>query len=132
MSITFEQQDQPKGGPSRCLAVVVLDPIVSGCRLRKVLVDGDSVLNLIYEDTLDKMHLDKSSIEESYTTFKGIIPRKEVWCSGKITLDVVFGNPENDRSEELTFHTMPFQSGYHALLGRDDFSNFHDIHTMGT
>ena len=33
MPITFGQQDQPKGGSGRCPAALVLDPIVSGCRL---------------------------------------------------------------------------------------------------
>ena len=43
---------------------------------------------------------------------------------GKITLDVVFGTPENYRSEEITFQLAPFNSGYHALLGRDAFACF--------
>ena len=31
---------------------------------------------------------------------------------------MVFGTPENYRSEEITFQVAPFSSGYHALLGR--------------
>jgi hypothetical protein len=58
-------------------------------------MDDGSSLNLIYEDTLDKMQLGKSRIEQSYTSFKGIIPGREAQCSGKITLNVVFGTPEN-------------------------------------
>ena len=42
----------------------------------------------------------------------------------KITLDVVFGTPENYRSEEITFQVAPFNSGYHTLLGRDAFTRF--------
>ena len=38
-------------------------------RLTKVLMDGGSGLNLIYEDTLHKMEIDKSRIEQSSTTF---------------------------------------------------------------
>jgi hypothetical protein len=51
--ITFDHKDQPRSAPSRCPAALVLDPIVGSCRLRKVLMDGGSRLNLIYEDTLD-------------------------------------------------------------------------------
>ena len=81
-------------------------------------MDGGSGLNLIYEDTLHKMEIDRSRIKQSNTTFRGIIPSREARCAGKITLDVVFGTPENYRSEEITFQVAPFSSGYHALLGR--------------
>ena len=90
---------------------------MDGFRLTKVLMDGGSGLNLIYEDTLTKMEIDRSNIEQSSTTFLGIIPSREARCAGEITLDVVFGTPENYRSEEITFQVAPFNSGYHALLG---------------
>ena len=70
---------------------MVLSPIVDGFRLTKVLMDGGSRLNLIYEETLSQMKIDKSRIEQSSTTFRGIIPSREARCAGKITLDVVFG-----------------------------------------
>jgi hypothetical protein len=94
-------------------------------------MDGGSSLNLIYEETLDKMQIDKSRIKQSHTTFKGIIPGKEVRCIGEITLDVVFRTPENYRSEELTFPIVPFQSGYHAILRRNAFSKIHAIPHYG-
>ena len=110
---------------------MVLSPIVDGFRLTKVLMDGGSGLNLIYEDTLHKMEIDRSRIEQSSTTFRGIIPSREARCAGKITLDVVFGTPENYRSEEITFQVAPFSSGYHALLGRDAFTRFQAIPHYG-
>ena len=75
-------------------------------------MDGDSGLNLIYEDTLDKMQMDRSRVEQSNTTFRGIIPSREAHCAGKIKLDMVFGTPENYRSEEFLFHVVPFNNGY--------------------
>ena len=44
-----------------------------------------------------------------------------------ITLEVVFGSPENFRSEELIFDIVPFRSGYHALLGRTAFARFNAV-----
>ena len=82
---------------------MVLSPIVDGFWLTKVLMDGGSGLNLIYEETLNKMEIDRSRIEQSCTTFRGIIPSREARCAGKITLDVVFGTLKNYRSEEITF-----------------------------
>ena len=66
---------------------------MDGFRLTKVLMDSGSGLNLIYEETLNKMEIDKNHIERSSTTFRGIIPSWEARCAGKITLDVVFGMP---------------------------------------
>ena len=86
--------------------LLLLDRLRRGCGL-----------NLIYEETLQKMEIDWNRIERSSTTFRGIIPSREARCTGKITLDVVFGTPDNYRSEEVTFQVAPFSSGYHALLG---------------
>ena len=91
MAITFNASDEPKFRTARAPATLVLSPIVDGFRLTKVLMDGGSGLNLIYEETLQKMEIDWSRIEQSSTTFRGIIPSREARCAGKITLDVVFG-----------------------------------------
>ena len=114
-AITFNASDEPQFRTVRAPAALVLSPIVDGFRLTKVLMDGGNGLNLIYEGTLNKMEIDKSRIEQSNTTFRGIIPSREARCVGKITLDVVFGTPENYRSEDITFQLALFSSGYHAL-----------------
>ena len=54
-----------------------------------------------------------------------------VRCTGKITLDVVFGSQDNYRSEEVTFQVAPFGSGYRALLGREAFTIFQAIPNYG-
>ena len=46
---------------------------------------------------------------------------------GSITLEVVFGSPDNFRSEEVIFDIVPFRSGYHALLGRTAFARFNAV-----
>jgi hypothetical protein len=40
---------------------------------------------------------------------------------------VVFGSPDNFRSEELIFDIVPFRSGYHALLGQTAFAHFNAV-----
>ena len=103
-AITFNASDEPKFRTARAPAALVLSPIVDGFRLTKVLMDGGSGLNLIYEETLQKMDIDWNRITRSSTTFRGIIPNREARYTGKITLDVVFGMPDNYRSEEVMFH----------------------------
>ena len=61
------------------------------------------------------------------TTFKGVIPAVEAHYTGSITLEVVFGSPDNFRSEELIFDIVPFRSGYNALLGRTAFARFNAV-----
>ena len=97
---------------------MVLDPIIDGFHLTRVLMDGSSSLNLLYQDTMQKMGIDPSRIKPTKMTFKGVIPGVEANCIGSVTLEVAFGSPDNFRSEELIFDIVPFRSGYHALLGR--------------
>jgi hypothetical protein len=106
---------------------MVLDPIVDGFHLTRVLMDGGSSLNLIYSDTVRKMGIDSSRIKPSNTTFKGVIPGVEARCSGSVTLEVVFGSPDNFRGEDLIFDIVPFRSGYHALLGRTAFARLNAV-----
>ena len=94
-------------------------------------MDGGSGLNLIYEETLQKMEIDWNRIEQSSTNFRGIIPSREAQCAGKITVDVVFRTPENYRSEEITFQVALLSSGYHALLGREAFTIFQAVPHYG-
>ena len=97
---------------------MVLDPIINGYRITHFLMDGGSSLNLIYEDTVRRMGINPSRISQSNTTFEGVIPCVEADARGSIVLEVTFGSPGNSRSEELLFTIAPFQSSYHALLGR--------------
>ena len=90
-------------------------------------MDGGSSLNLLYQDTVRKMGINPSRIKPTKTTFKGVIPGVEARCTGSITLEVVFGSPDNFRSEELIFDIVPFHSGYHALLGRTTFAQFNAV-----
>ena len=96
----------------------MLEPIINGYRITRVLMDDGSGLNLIYQDTVRKMGIDPTKISNSNTTFKGVIPGPEARCTGSLILEVVFGSPDNFRSGELNFDIAPFRSGYHALLGR--------------
>ena len=40
---------------------------------------------------------------------------------------MVFGSPDNFRSEGLIFDIVPFRSGYHALLGQTAFARFNAV-----
>ena len=103
---------------------MVLDPIIDGYRLTRS-------LNLIYEDTVRRMGINPSRISQSNTAFEGVIPGIEAYGRGSVVLEVTFGSPGNSRSEELLFTIEPFQSGYHALLGRAAFARFNALPHYG-
>ena len=125
--ITFDRRDHPTSIRHGRSAALVLDPFIDGFHRTRVLMDGGSSLNLLYQDTVRKMGIDPSRIKPSKTTFKGVIPGVDAHCTGSITLEVVFGSPDNFRSKELIFDIVPFRSGYHALLERTTFAKFNAV-----
>ena len=51
-SITFDRLDDRTSIRREGSKALVLDPIIDGCHLTHVLMDGGSSLNLIYDDTI--------------------------------------------------------------------------------
>ena len=82
--ITFDRQDHPTSIRHGGSAALVLDHIIDGYHLTKVLMDEGSSLNLIYSDTVKKMGIDPSRIKPSNTTFKGVILGVEARCTGSV------------------------------------------------
>ena len=56
--ITFDRRDHPASILHGGSAALVLDPIIDGFHLTRVLMDGGSSLNLLYQDTIRKMGID--------------------------------------------------------------------------
>ena len=106
---------------------MVLDPIIDGYHLTRVLMDGGSSLNLIYQDTIHKMGVHPSRISQNNATFNVVILGVLAHCGGSLVLEVTFGSPDNFRSENLLFNIAPFSSDCHALLGRTAFPCFNAI-----
>ena len=125
--VTFDHRDYSASIRWAGWAPLVLDPIIDGYRFARVLMDDDSSLNLIYQDTIREMGIDPTKICQSNTTFKGVMLGPGAHCTGSLLLKVIFGFPDNFRGEHLTFHIAPFQSGYQALLGREAFTRFNAI-----
>ena len=75
--ITFDRWDHPTSIRHGSSAALVLDPIIDGFHLMRVLMDGGSILNLLYQDTVRKMGINPSRIKPTKTTIKGVIPGVE-------------------------------------------------------
>jgi hypothetical protein len=103
----------------------VLDPVVQGSRLTRVLIDGGSGLNLIFASTLVKMDLNYMSLlTPSKVPFYGIIPGNSSTPISSVTLPVTFGTEQNFWTEYIKFEVADFESSYHAILGRPALAKF--------
>ena len=51
-AITFDQSDHLPHVPTPGRQALVVDPVIGGTRLTKVLMDGGSGLNILYAETL--------------------------------------------------------------------------------
>jgi hypothetical protein len=93
--------------------------VVAEVKLTRVLIDGESGLNLIFASTLRKMGLDlMDMLVPSKSPFYGIVPSNAAHPLGTVVLPVTFGTRENYRTEFIKFEVANFESSYHAILGR--------------
>jgi hypothetical protein len=102
----------------------VVNPIVNGAWLSKILIDGGSSLNIIFTETLRKMEFNFSKMTACDEPFYGVVPGKAAYPIGRVCLPVIFGTKENFRTEYLTFEVADFRSSYHAIFGRPTLAKF--------
>jgi hypothetical protein len=123
--ISFSQEDQWTSFSELGKFPLVLDPVVVGSQLTRILIDGGSGLNLLFTTTLKKMGLNISKmITPSKDPFYGIILGNVAPPIGSVTLLVTFGTKENYCTEYIKFVVANFESSYHAILGRPALAKF--------
>jgi hypothetical protein len=127
-AIGWDRADHPKIMPNPGGYALVMDPTFVGptnnVRFSKVLIDNGSSINIMYRDTMQKLGIKENMLEPSQTTFHGIVPGLSCAPMGKIQIDVMFGNRDNCRMENLMFEVVDLDSPYHALLGRPALAKF--------
>ncbi|KAK1695823.1 hypothetical protein QYE76_012520 [Lolium multiflorum] len=110
-----------------CYAMV-LDPTIGtsqrSVRFSRVLIDGGSSINILYRDTARKLGIQEAELRPTPTVFHGIVPGHSCQPIGRITLAVMFGKPDNFRTENVEFEVVDLVSPYHALLGRPALTKF--------
>jgi hypothetical protein len=77
--------------------------VIRQIRLARVLIDGDSALNIIFTKTLEDMGFDMTKLFPSDQAFYGIISGAGSTLVGKVTLPVTFGTQDNYRTESIIF-----------------------------
>ena len=86
--ITFSRADQWVDIPYPGCFPLVLDPIIKSMHFQKVLIDGGSVLNILFSRSLAMLGLTKEDLTPMDSLFWGIVPRKVAQPLGQITLTV--------------------------------------------
>jgi hypothetical protein len=127
-AIGWDRADHPKIMPNLDGYALVMDLTfvrpANNVRFSKVLIDNGSSINIMYHDTMQKLGIKENILEPSKTTFHGIVPGLLCALMGKIWIDVMFGNQDNCRVENLMFEVVDLDSPYHALLGRLALAKF--------
>jgi hypothetical protein len=123
-AITFSREDHPNRIPNPGQYLLVVDPVTGNARFSKVLMDGGSILNILYTHTLRLLGIELDQLRPSTTPFHGIALGKRVQPLGQIDLRVWFDTPDNFRKETLTFEVVGFRGAYHAILGRPCYAKF--------
>ena len=97
--VTFSREDQWTSFFELGKFPLVLDQVLVGSILTRVLINGGSGMNLIFMSTITKMGLDISDkLKPSKAPFCGIVPRNASFPVGTVVLPVTFGTPDNYRT----------------------------------
>jgi hypothetical protein len=123
--ISFSRDDQWTSFPKPGKFPLVLDPVMAGSQVTRVLIDGESSLILLLASTLKKMGLNISKmLTPSRAPLYGIILGNVATPLGSVVLLVTFGTKDNYRTEYIKFEVADFQSSYHASIGRPALAKF--------
>jgi hypothetical protein len=90
---------------------LLVDPVIRESRVKKVLVDRGSIINVTFPRTLLGLGVALKELLESDTHFFGIVPTEGEYPLGHIYMPVTFGTPENYRTEFLRFEVVSFDYG---------------------
>jgi hypothetical protein len=89
-----------------------------------VLIDGGSIINLLYRSSMEKLGIPVAQLNLSRLTFHGVVPGHSCTPMGRVQLEVFFKEKGNNRREPIWFEVVDISSPYHALLGRPALAKF--------
>jgi hypothetical protein len=116
--ITFTRADQWLNFDHPGKYPLLVDPVIRESRIKKVLVDGGSRINVTFPRTLLGLGVTLKELHESDTPFFGIVPNEGEYPLGHIYMPVTFRTPENYITEFLRFEVASFDCGYNAIIGK--------------
>jgi hypothetical protein len=103
---------------------LLVNPVIRESRVKKVLVDGGSSINVTFPRTLQGLGVPLKELHESDTPFFGIVPTEGEYPLGHIYMPVTFRTPEDYRTEFLRFEVANFDCRYNTIIGRPGLAKF--------
>jgi hypothetical protein len=131
-TITFSRANQWLNFDHPDKYPLLVDLVIRGSRVKKVLVDGGSSINVTSLRTLLGLGVALKDLTESDTPFFGIVLTEGEYPLWHIYMPVTFGTPENYRTEFLRFEVASFNCGYNGIIGRPGLAKFMAIPTIHT
>jgi hypothetical protein len=122
--ITFTRADQWLNFDHPGKYPLLVDPVIRESRVKKVLVDGGSDINVTFPRTLQGLGVTLKELHESDIPFFGIVLTEGEYPLRHIYMLVTFGTPENYRTEFLRFEVASFDCGYNTIIGRPGLAKF--------
>jgi hypothetical protein len=122
--ITFTRVDQWLNFDHPGKYPLLVNPVIRESRVKKVLVDEGSSINVTFLWTLQGLGVPLKELHESDTPFFGIVLTEGEYPLGHIYMPVTFGTPENYRPEFLRFEVANFDCGYNTIIGKLGLAKF--------
>jgi hypothetical protein len=122
--ITFTRVDQWLNFDHPGKYPLLIDPVIQESKVKKVLMDGGSSINVTFPRTLLGLGVALKELHESDTPFFGIVPIEGEYPLRHIYMPVTFGTPENYRTEFLRFEVASFDCRYNAIIDRPGLAKF--------
>jgi hypothetical protein len=122
--ITFTRADQWLNFDHLGKYPLLVDSVIRESRVKKVLVDGGSSINVTFPRTLLGLGVALKELHESDTPFFVIATTEGEYPLGHIYMPATFRTPENYRTEFLRFEVASFDYGYNAIIGRLGLAKF--------
>jgi hypothetical protein len=97
-AITFSGADEWLNSDHPGKYPLLVDPVIRESRVKKVLVDGGSNINVTFPQTLQALGVAIDDLIESDTPFFGIVLTEGEYTLGHIYMSVTLGNLENYRT----------------------------------
>jgi hypothetical protein len=123
-AITYIRADQWLNFDHPIKYPLLVDSVIRESRVKKVLVDWGSSINVTFPRTLQALGVAVEDLTELDTPFFGIMPTEGEYPLGHIYMSVTFGTPENYKAEFLRFEVAHFNYGYNTIIGRPGVAKF--------
>jgi hypothetical protein len=123
-AVTFSQADQWLNFDHPGKYPLLVGPVIRESRVKKVLVEGGSSINVTFPRTLQALGVTIEDLTESDTPFFGIVLTEGEYQLRHIYLSVTFGTLENYITEFLRFEVARFDCGYNAIIERPGLEKF--------